>query len=268
MTVEESRTAALLKLGQEIESLTEPQIEWITRIVEQFKLPKEFSRNPDSNLIDGAWLNNFGNVLMVHHAMSDAPFSKEKFEFGFIFASRKAGLSASKPSGRTNRGHDVTINAVPVSLKTQADKGIVEDLIHISKFMELGKGEWKLELLLEHFLTHMKAYERIFTLRAFIKANTSMIRYELVEIPKALLQRAKKGALRFAVGSKQNPVPGYCDVLDEKGKLAFQLYFDGGTERKLQVRQIRLDLCTLHGVWTFKLGSVFDTPPGPQGQLA
>jgi type II restriction enzyme len=193
--------------------------------------------------------------------MSEAPFSKEKFEFAFIFASRRAGLVADKPTGRTNRGHDVTISGVPISLKTQADKGIGDRHVHISKFMELGKGEWKLELLRDHFFAHMRAYQRIFTLRAFNRPGAPMIRYELVEIPKALLERAAQGALRWAVGSKQNPIPGYCDVLDAQGQPAFQLYFDGGTERKLQIKGIRLDLCIVHAEWKFKLGSIFENPP-------
>jgi len=67
--------------------------------------------------------------------MSDAPFSKEKFEFAFIFASKKAGMTTDKPTSRTNRGHDLTIDQIPMSLKTQADKSISEDMIHISKFM-------------------------------------------------------------------------------------------------------------------------------------
>lgn len=258
-----SRSEVLQRLGEEVRALTDSQIEWITRIVEQFKLPKEFSRNPQSGLVNEAWSNNFGNVLMVHHAMSEAPFSKEKFEFAFIFACRRAGLNAEKPPDRTNRGHDLSVDGIPISLKTQADRGIIESLIHISKFMELGKGEWQLELLRERFFAHMCGYQRIFTLRAFNPPSARMIRYELVEIPKALFERADQGTLRWAVGSKQNPIPGYCDVLDEKGNPAFQLYFDGGTERKLQIKNIRLDLCTVHAEWKFKLRSLFDLPSGP-----
>jgi type II restriction enzyme len=36
-------------------------------------------------------------------------------------------------ASRTNRGHDITIEGVSCSLKTQADKGIKEDEIYIYK---------------------------------------------------------------------------------------------------------------------------------------
>ena len=37
----------------------------------------------------------------------------------------------------------------------------------------------------------------------------------------------------------------------EDGNLKFALYFDGGTERKLQIKAIRKDLCTVHATWRF-----------------
>ena len=31
----------------------------------------------------------------------------------------------------------------------------------------------------------------------------------------------------------------------------FSLYFDGGTERKLQIKHLRKDLCKIHATWIF-----------------
>jgi type II restriction enzyme len=36
-----------------------------------------------------------------------------------------------------------------------------------------------------------------------------------------------------------------------KDRLKFELYFDAGAERKLQVRHLRKDLCTVHAQWEF-----------------
>ena len=96
----------------------------------------------------------------------------------------------------------------------------------------------------------MDAYERIFSLR-YLSKDTTRWRYELVEIPKALLQEAAAGKLSVCRDSKQSPKPGYCDVTDAAGNIKFQLYFDGGTERKLQVKHLRKDLCTVHAQWEF-----------------
>lgn len=59
-----------------------------------------------------------------------------------------------------NPGHDVTVYAVQMSLKTRADKNIKEDSIWVSKFMELGKGDWgdnpaDLNGLRSQYLAHM-----------------------------------------------------------------------------------------------------------------
>ncbi|WP_422616418.1 hypothetical protein, partial [Rhodoferax sp.] len=40
-------------------------------------------------------------------------------------------------------------------------------------------------------------------------------------------------------------------VRDANGQLKYSLYFDGGTERKLQIKHLRKDLCTVHATWTF-----------------
>ena len=116
--------------------------------------------------------------------------------------------------------------------------------------MELGKGEWVLSRLRDIFLEHMRSYERIFTLR-FLRSDPSKIKYELVEIPKGLLLEAKNCVLEVCKDSTQKPKPGYGYVRDAAGGLKFSLYFDGGAERKLQIKQLRKDLCKVHATWIF-----------------
>jgi hypothetical protein len=128
------------------------------------------------------------------------------------------------------------------------------------EFMELGKGHWSarvkdLEGLRDQFFAHMNAYERIFSLRCLSKDSACWY-YELVEIPKILLEESAGGKLSIRHRSRQNPKPGYCDVKDPRGGLKYQLYFDGGTERKLQIKNLRKDLCTVHATW------IFATTPG------
>ena len=127
--------------------------------------------------------------MLSHHAGSRQALSKDRFEFAFEAALNAAGISAQLVKSRTNRGHDITIQGVPVSLKTEAAANIKDESIHVSKWMELGRGEWKLPLLRDLFLEHMQSYNRIFTLRRLKDAGANM-RYELVEIPKTLLLEA------------------------------------------------------------------------------
>jgi Type II site-specific deoxyribonuclease len=126
--------------------------------------------------------------------------------------------------------------------------------------MELGKGQWgndekDLIGLREQFFSHMKSYDRILVLRTVSKAPGGW-EYELVELLKGLLQQASGGTLRMMHGSTQNPKPGYCDVRDSKGVLLFQLYFDGGTERKLQIKGINIENCIVHARWSFPAGDL------------
>jgi type II restriction enzyme len=51
--------------------------------------------------------------------------------------------------------------------------------------------------------------------------------------------------------SGQMPKPGYCYVSDDGGKTLFSLYFDGGTERKLQIKNIGISNCLIHALWQF-----------------
>ena len=120
--------------------------------------------------------------------------------------------------------------------------------------MELGKGVWgdnpnDLVGLRKQFLEHMKAYDRILTLRTLTKAPKW--KYELVEIPKSLLIKAKDGELKMMTNSKQYPKPGYCYVRNEVGETIFDLYFDGGTERKLQIKNLNKSYCSVHATWEF-----------------
>jgi type II restriction enzyme len=78
------------------------------------------------------------------------------------------------------------------------------------------------------------------------------LEYELVEIPKALLEEAKGVSCKVSATSQRKPKPGSCTVIDEQGSVKFQLYFDGGSAQKLTVKGIRSDLCIRHASWKFK----------------
>jgi len=96
----------------------------------------------------------------------------------------------------------------------------------------------------------MQSYDRIVTLR-YPSKNSDRWWYELVEIPKALLEETSHGKFEIRRDTKQETRPGSWRVTDRRGDLKFELYFDAGSERKLQVRHLRKDLCTVHATWIF-----------------
>lgn len=244
------RSSDQKKLLEALSRLTPAQQLWVETAILAFDTPRKFWRAPDSDIVTPAVLDNLGDRLLSHHANSRQSLSKDRFEFAFEAALNASGIPAELAKSRTNRGHDITINNVPVGLKTETAKNIKENAIHVSKWMELGKGEWVLTRLRDSFLEHLRSYDRILTLRCLSSAP-SKIRYELVEIPKSLLLEARNCELEVRKDSKQKPKPGYGHVKNVAGDLKFSLYFDGGTERKLQIKHLRKDLCKIHATWIF-----------------
>lgn len=250
--MESARYIRIQNLIKNIPDLTDGQIYWIERVVAVFRSPFIY-KVVDGIFVDETILRDFGDALRIHHSFSAEPFTKDKFEFVLEKVLNITGHSATlAPKG--HRGHDITIDGTTFSLKTQADKGIKEDRIWISKFMELGKGKWgddpnDLNQYLAAFLEHLNKYERIFVLRALEKGPEWF--YELVEIPKDILMRAENGELVMMTDSRQYPKPGYCYVKNSKNVEIFQLYFDAGGERKLQVKNLQKKYCIIHATWKF-----------------
>ena len=242
---------------EKIRKLTQGQLRWIDTLVDQFLTQHEFNRATDSDIITQEVLEDFGDALRDHHSFSNQAFTKDRFEFALEKILSANGITAER-SSMGNPGHDITIRGVPFSLKTQADRNIKENYIHISKFHELGKGTWsdKEEDLLglrQQFFNHMTSYERILILRRIKKPPPSW-HYELVEIPKKVLLEAENGEFTMMHRSTQMPKPGYCRVYDKKqeNKLKFALYFDGGGERKLQIKALDKSVCKVHAEWIFE----------------
>lgn len=244
--------------ARRIAALSSGQLALLNAILDTFQRPIAAERLADSDVVDLEFLEAFGDVLKLHHTMSDDYLDKHRFEAALERVLKALGRNASRPA-RNFPGHDITVDGIPWSLKTQGDRGIKSDVLYISKFMELGKGKWVTEsdlpALRDRFLKHMEAYSRIFQLRYFklggVDSEFPEHFYELVEIPKSLLQEAKHGVCEMMGKSTQTPKPGYCTVKDRRGQVKFRLYFDGGTERKLQIKDLRKDLCTVHATWKF-----------------
>lgn len=228
------------------------QLHWVEKVAQALAAPLDFILHR-RDLLDETSVLDFGDVLRIHHVFSAEPFTKDKFEYALVQVLNGRGVQATL-AAKGNPGHDATIIGTRVSLKTQADRSIKKDEVWISKFMELGKGTWgnnpeDLKPLRAAFLEHLKRYDRIFSLRAIGKAPNW--HYELIEIPKSLFERARTGRLEMKMESRQSPKPGYCHVSAPDGSELYQLYFDGGTERKLQVKELQKSACVLHAEWKF-----------------
>jgi restriction endonuclease SmaI-like protein len=135
------RERHLRQLYESLSALTDGQIGWVQTVVEQFQKPASFQRSPNSDLINDCVLQDFGDALRIPHCFSKEAFTKDKFEYALERVLNLCGIPAML-APRGNAGHDITINGRRFSLKTQADRGLAVGHLHISKFMELGRGTW------------------------------------------------------------------------------------------------------------------------------
>jgi len=245
-------------LTSRLQNLRPNQERRILKLLESLLGGVIFDVNPASDFATEDFALEFGDLLLFHHNASSIPMTKDKFEYAMVDALLGVGIDARKlPNG--NPGADIVVSGVPWSLKTQADAQIKFDRLHISKFMELGRGAWEsiedIELLRQRMFDHMQHYERIMTLRNLRRAPTQYgeveYTYELVEIPKSLLMSSKNFSIEIKAASRQNPKPASCFVLSADGEQVLELYFDGGTERKLQIKSINKAFCVVHATWHF-----------------
>lgn len=209
--IRQERTARLLGA---IPELSDYRLQLIDKIVRVFSLPREYSRNQASVLISERLMEDFGDVLRLHHCFSREPFSKDKFEYALENVLNADGIIKATLAARGQRGYDIRIQDENYSLKTEAAKAIRSEIIHVSKYMELGGGQWgdnpaDLVGLRAQFLNALAKVQRILILRALRKGTPDYF-YELVEIPKSLLEKAAHGRLEMMSGSTQFPKPGYC----------------------------------------------------------
>jgi hypothetical protein len=163
--VPEDKRGRIERVASLLPGLTESQLGWIEEIAKQFNRPHDFKFNPDSDIISDCMMQEIGDALRLHHCFSKESFSKDKFEYLMERAATMCDIKAEL-APRGNPGHDITIIGTRFSLKTQADKSIRRNTVHISKFMELGKGVWgdrdeDLIGLRDQFFSHMRSHERV-----------------------------------------------------------------------------------------------------------
>ena len=249
-----NRLQRIEKLTAGIPLLSEYRLELVDKIVEVFNQSIQITISSSSNLITNSIATDFGDILRLHHCFSRESFSKDKFEYALESVLKISNVSACLAK-RGQRGFDITINGEKVSLKTEAAAKIRIGFIHISKFMELGSGDWgknpaDLIGLRGQFLNALSSFDRLLMLRALKKGNPDYV-YELIEIPLQLLKESRSGELEMKLDSKQFPKPGYCYV-PSKETPNYSLYFDGGGERKLQIKNLDKKHCRVHASWKFK----------------
>lgn len=227
------------------------QVDLLIEMAHAMSRDVEETFDPSSDIAAADFRVSFRNRLLIHHAANEAKLTKKAFEYAFRAASAADGKAAFITSSQTNPGADVTVDGVAFSLKTEAAASIREKHITISK---LSEGRWiqqcgSLEELAQATITripaHLQQYDRILTLRAH-NLSAVKVRYELVEIPRSLLLQVQ--GLAVSDFSPRTPQGGSTARVKMGGQDAFTLRLDG-SDGKVTIANLRVNLCTLHGSW-------------------
>jgi Type II site-specific deoxyribonuclease len=239
-------------------SVSPDELRAVAPIVAALRRPVAFKVGSGSDLITTAFELAFRRRLQVFHSLNDDQecLNKKAFEFAFKAAMEAEGFDVVLASSATFPGADAVTShsgkAAGFSLKTEAEKSISKEFIKISKLMESiwTKGLTTTDQFLEglhHIHTHLSNYDRILTLRVFGRLTAGEIRYELWEIPRAVLQRISTAALAdFRAVTKKGSTTLTVRV---RKAHAFNVVFDG-SDQKITISRLDTSLCKFHASWT------------------
>lgn len=253
--------AALQQLIQVVTNLDPVQVELLTEVATVMMRRVEETINPGSDLVTPRFAANFRNRLLIHHATNESKLTKKAFEYAFKGACEADGKTGFITLSDTFSGADVTIDGVRFSLKTEASKNIEAEQIVISKFTEAQWIQKEVELAdltkrkktldelageaANRIPAHLNNYDRILVLRA-IELPAARLRYEIVEIPRRLLQRV--AFLTVADFTPLTKGGGTSAKATVDGKPAFTLRLDG-SDGKITIAGLQIAFCTRHASW-------------------
>jgi len=205
-----------------------------------------------SDIATQDFVENFGDRLKLHWALTGSQMNKLAFEFALVSTLRDLGHRATRSQSDVHPGADAEWRDTRLSLKSEAARGIRKNAIHISKFSEARwirecmTGEDHAEGTVELFRRHLADYDRVLTLRSWMEPSGALV-YTLVEIPKDVLKRAL--TLRgsdFSPRTKNGSTRA--DVRDEQGHRLFNVTLDGSVE-KVTISNVDVNKCVTHAMW-------------------
>lgn len=248
----------------DIGHLTPSQQRKIVGAVKAFATAAERRRNPASDLVSEAFMDEFTDRLTMYQYFNHEPMSKKAFEYALVAASNAAGRPAFVNTKSTDPAQDVVISGQNFSCKTEAALGISRVKLTISKLMEARwirpcmTGEDFQAGVRRHVLAHLGKYERMIILRAY--RNLPSVDYDLLELPLDLLRRV--GDLEASAYGPRGAKSGGCSTeITIDGQRAFTLVLDGSVE-KVTIRDLLVRRCIIHASWRVRLSDDELSDPG------
>jgi hypothetical protein len=182
-------------------------------------------------------------LITVHHSIyPDVPPQGIYFESLVEKALRDINKPFSViPTARNSPQHDLLVDGVRLSIKSETGKATRQSRITITKLCTTEREPWTAEMLIQRTMAHLGRYDVILMLRSVWKLP--LLHYQLLEIPVSTL-RLIAGADFEPVGSRTGRQSLGADVVRD-GEPAFHVHFDG-SDGKCSIRN--LDTRQMHHV--------------------
>jgi hypothetical protein len=228
----------------------------------------EIVRSDSTDIVDEPFADTFANFLLLHHAIYGGALNKESFEYVFTVANEASGRKATRNRLRGSNTHDLTVDGVRWSLKTEAGSTTSPNRLYIAKWMEARfirecTNPAECAAAMRRIVDHMDGYERIIALQAIMNKERTRTLYRLVEVPREQVVRLgtlshehfQKPGSRRSYGANL-PRSGVDDVVTKAEDRVLRVLLDSSAEK---VRMwFEADACKVHASWAL------DHAPEPQ----
>lgn len=210
--------------------------------------------NERGTLFTNEFLSSLRSLIETHHsAYPSIPPHGRAFEDLAERAFRQSGWPEVQVvlSTPNSPRHDLLVGSTRVSLKTETGVGTNPEFITITKLCTTEREPWDSPTLIQRVLEHLSRYDHILLLRAIWPEQRRTIRYQLVEVPIALLR-----LIAYVTASPVGRRPGRqslgADVY-EGGERVFYVFFDGA-DGKCQIRRLLMKRCRMLLEWNHRVG--------------
>ncbi len=243
-------------LKDQIDGLSSMATRFVVRLIGSLASPPQATVNPQTTWITESadWVEYFSLALSVHHGTTTEPLGLTGFEVVFCSACEAVEWDYEKPASATHRFVDLVVrrDGEPerkLSLKSTAAQRLSRKTAHISKLTEaawiqdMRNSRERRRRTVELFRDYMEAVDAILMLRAFRKPNEIPQRYQLVEIPTAVFRSIEAAPLSAFAADGPTVDCSYAGL-----EVAARVSLDR-SDAKVTVKQIALDVCTVHAEW-------------------
>jgi hypothetical protein len=151
----------------------------------------------DSEVFSAGFLEALQTLVNVHHALYPR-ISPQGIYFEALvekaFRNDRKPFTPIEVTGPNQPRHDLLVDNARLSLKTETGLGTHPDQIAITKLCTTEREPWTSDVLVSRVTAHLTKYDLILMLRAVWK--DPLIRYQLVDIPVALLRLIENADLQ------------------------------------------------------------------------